>query len=153
MSIDVLAKMMAIGVGATLLMDGWNLLLTRAFGIASLNYCLLGRWLGHMPEGTFRHRSIATAAQRPRECTHGWIAHYSIGIAFAVAFVLVVSSDWLAHPTVLPALLFGLVTVVFPFFLLQPALGLGVASARAAKPAVFGLGLSLAALMVRFVVG
>lgn len=39
-----------IGIGATLLMDLWNLFLKRAFGIPSLNYCLLGRWLRHMPE-------------------------------------------------------------------------------------------------------
>lgn len=34
-----------IGVGASLLMDVWNLLLKRTLGIPSLNYCLLGRWL------------------------------------------------------------------------------------------------------------
>ena len=40
-----------MGIGATLLMDFWNLFLKRAFSIASLNYCLLGRWLRHMPGG------------------------------------------------------------------------------------------------------
>ena len=40
---------MAIGIGATLTMDLWNLFLKRAFNIPSLNYCLLGRWLSHMP--------------------------------------------------------------------------------------------------------
>ncbi len=41
----------AIGMGATLVMDLWNLFLKRMFGIPSLNYCLLGRWLRYMPEG------------------------------------------------------------------------------------------------------
>ena len=50
----------AIGIGATLLMDLWNLFLKRAFGIPSLNYCLLGRWLRHMPSGIFRHAEIAS---------------------------------------------------------------------------------------------
>lgn len=55
---DVLSAV-AIGVGASLLMDLWNLFLKIAFGIPSLDYCLLGRWLRHMPSGTFRHGSIA----------------------------------------------------------------------------------------------
>ena len=57
------------------------------------------------------------------------------------------------------ALLFGLITVVFPLFVLQPALGLGIASARTPKPAqarlksvgthlVFGAGLYGCALVV-----
>lgn len=136
-------------------MDLWNLLLRRAFGVRSLDYCLLGRWVGHLPAGTFRHASIGAAAKRPFECALGWIAHYSIGLAFGLAFVAL-TGDWLARPTLPPALLFGVLTVVFPYFLLQPALGLGVASAKTPDPtrarlkslmthAVFGVGLYLAA--------
>jgi DUF2938 family protein len=33
----------AIGIGATLVMDLWNLFLKHTFSIPSLNYCLLGR--------------------------------------------------------------------------------------------------------------
>src|SRR3954462_9292667 len=88
----------AVGIGATLLMDLWNLFLKRVFSIPSLNYCLLGRWVGHMPEGTFRHASIATAPQKPFECSVGWIAHYTIGVVFALLFVFL-SGAWLAQPT------------------------------------------------------
>src|SRR6266550_5566997 len=97
----------AIGIGATLLMDLWNLFLKRAFSIPSLNYCLLGRWLRHMPEGTFRHANINAAPRKPFECAVGWIAHYSIGVVFALVFVLVFG-DWLARPTLLLALLYGI---------------------------------------------
>jgi hypothetical protein len=110
----------AIGLGATLVMDLWNLLLKRAFSIPSLDYCVLGRWLGHMPGGTFRHASITAAPQKPFECTVGWIAHYTTGVTFALVFVALASSDWLVRPTVLPALLYGIGTVVFPFFIMQP---------------------------------
>ena len=148
-----------VGIGATLVMDLWNLFLKRAFGILSLNYCLLGRWLSYMPEGAFRHSSISTTPQKPLECTIGWIAHYTIGIMLAVAFVVMASGGWLAQPTLLPALLYGIGTVVFPFFLMQPALGLGIAASRTPNPTqarlksfathtVFGLGLYLTALGV-----
>ncbi len=150
---------LAVGVGATLVQDLWNLLLRRAFGIPSLDLCLLGRWLCHMPAGTFRHASIAAAEPRAAECVVGVVAHYTIGAAFALLLVLPDSGAWLLRPTVLPALLVAVGTLVFPFLLMQPALGLGVASSRAPDPArarlkslmshvLFGVGLYLCALPV-----
>jgi len=164
MSIEgsVLAGAIAIGIGATLLMDLWNLFLKRTFGVPSLNYCLLGRWLRHMPGGTLRHAAITAAAQKPRECTVGWVAHYTIGVVFALGFIGLTSGDWLTRPTVLPALLYGLATVLFPFLIMQPSLGLGVAASRTPNPmqarlkslvthTVFGIGLYLSALGVNHV--
>jgi len=147
----------AIGLGATLLMDLWNLFLKRAFNIPSLNYCFLGRWVRHLLEGTPRHASIAAAQQKRFECPVGWIAHYTIGVTLALVFVILIPGDWVARPTLLPALLFGIATVVFPFFILQPSLGLGIASSKTPAPAqarvksivthtVFGVGLYLCAL-------
>jgi Protein of unknown function (DUF2938) len=150
-----------IGAGATLLMDLWNLFLKRRFDIPSLSYCVLGRWLRHMPEGSLRHANINAAPPKPFECTVGWVAHYSIGVVFALAFIVFTSGEWLARPTLLPALLYGIVTVVFPFFIMQPSFGLGIAASRTPKPrqarlkslathTVFGLGLYVCALGVSY---
>jgi len=116
-----------------------------------------------MPAGTFSHASIATAPVMPLECGIGWAAHYTIGIVFALVFVAGVPGDWLARPTPLPALLYGIATVVFPFFIMQPALGFGVAASKTPSPmqarvkslathTVFGVGLHVAALAVGSVV-
>lgn len=150
-----------MGVGATLLMDVWNLFVKRTAGIPSLNYCQLGRWLRHMPGGTFRHASIAAASPMRYECAVGWIAHYTIGVTLALVFVALVPAGWLTRPTALPALAYGLGTVLFPFLILQPALGLGVASSRSPNPwlarvkslvthTVFGAGLYVCALGLRY---
>ena len=152
----------AIGIGATLMMDLWNLLLKRTLNLPSLDYCLLGRWVCHMSGGTLRHASIAAAPQKPHECAVGWMAHYTIGVVFAVVFVVLAPSDWLARPTVLPALLYGACTVVFPFFIMQPSLGLGMAASRTPNPTqarlkslvthlVFGVGLYICALGLNYV--
>jgi hypothetical protein len=146
----------ALGLGATLIIDLWALFLRRSFGIRSLDYCLLGRWVLHMPRGRIRHESIATASSQPHECKVGWLAHYTIGATFAVAFVSLTSSSWLARPTLLPALAFGVATVLVPFLTIQPAFGLGIASSKVPHPArarlkslmthtVFGIGLWLCA--------
>jgi hypothetical protein len=151
----------AIGIGATLVMDLWNLFLKRTFSIPSLSYCFLGRWFRHMPGGTFRHASITAATPKPFECTVGWIAHYTIGVVLALVFVVLASGDWLARPTLLPALLYGIGTVVFPFLIMQPSFGLGTAASRTPSPTqarlkslvthiVFGVGLYVCALGVSY---
>ena len=164
MSIEahVILSAIVVGIGATIAIDLWNLFLECAFGIPSLSYCLLGRWLRHMPEGTFRHASIAAASLKSFECTAGWIAHYTIGVVFAVLFVVLSSADWLARPTLLPALLYGIGTVAFPLFIMRPSFGFGLAASKTPNPAqvrlkslgthgVFGIGLYASALGVRYV--
>lgn len=151
-----------IGLGATLFMDAWALLLKRAFGIPSADYCLVGRWLCHMPHGTFVHASIAAAPQKHSECMVGWIAHYAIGTAYALVLVAFVSGSWLAQPTLLPAMLFGLVSVLVPYLVMQPSFGLGIAASKAPNPmqarlrslmahAVFGVGLYASAVGLSYV--
>jgi hypothetical protein len=115
-----------------------------------------------MPEGTFMHANIANASQKRFECTVGWIAHYVIGAVYALALVALVSGGWLAHPTLLPALLFGVGTVLVPFLLMQPSFGLGIAASRAPNPTqarlrslmahtAFGVGLYVSAVGLSYV--
>jgi hypothetical protein len=143
-----------LGVGATLLIDVWNFSLSRLFGLRSLNLCLLGRWVGHMRRGVFRHRGIGSAAVQPRECAIGWIAHYGIGVVLACGFVLWRTASWLAQPTLAPAVLYGIATAVFPLFVLQPSLGLVTTHPMRARVkslathAVFGLGLYVCARLM-----
>ena len=149
-----------MGLGATLFIDLWALFLKRALGIPSLNYCLLGRWVLHIPNGTLVHESIAATRQKPHECTVGWITHYLIGTAFALLFVFIVSGAWLASPTLLPALAFGIATTAVPFLTMQPAFGLGIAASKTQHPnrarlkslmthTVFGFGLYVWAYLLR----
>ena len=148
-----------IGLGATLTTDLWALFLNRAFKIPAPNYCLVGRWLRTMPEGIFRHSNIAFAPQKSAECTVGWIAHYMIGITFAIVFVALAGNTWLQHPTLIPAIIFGVVTVLMPFFIMQPSFGLGFAASKTSNPAqarlrslmnhiAFGVGLYLFGLLI-----
>src|SRR5512147_2707793 len=96
-----------IGIGATLTFDVWALFLKYAFKIAPSNFCLVGRWILYMPEGIFKHSNIASAPQKSAECTVGWIAHYMIGVTYAVAFVALAGNSWLMRPILFPAILFG----------------------------------------------
>ncbi|MAU01226.1 MAG: hypothetical protein CL608_29125 [Anaerolineaceae bacterium] len=151
-----------IGFGATLTFDLWGLLLKHAFKVAPSNICLVGRWLRYMPEGVFKHANLVSAPPKRAECTVGWLAHYTIGVTFAAVFVALVGRNWLQQPTLFPAMLFGIVTVFAPFFIMQPSFGLGIAAAKTPNPAqarfrslmnhaAFGLGLYLFGLLVSWV--
>jgi hypothetical protein len=150
-----------IGLGATLTFDLWALFLKHAFHITPSNICLVGRWLRSMPEGILIHSNISSAPTKSAECTIGWIAHYSIGVTFAIGFVAIVGDNWLQHPNPIPAIVFGLVTVLAPFFIMQPAFGLGFAASKTPNPTqarlrslmnhtAFGLGLYLFAVLVNW---
>jgi hypothetical protein len=156
---DMLIRIALIGIGATIVMDLWAILLRRAFGARTLDYALVGRWLGHMPAGRFAHQTIISAGPIRGERPIGWIAHYAIGIAFAGLLVFFFGAEWLEQPGPAPALLIGLGTIVVPFFVMQPALGFGIAASRAPRPAVarlqslathaaYGLGLFGSALLL-----
>jgi len=144
-----------LGIGATIIMDIW-LLILKIFKVPTLNFAFLGRWVGWIFQGKLVHQSIAQSPQIKGEYLLGWVAHYSIGIIFALIFIFLVGSTWLTLPQFYPALLFGVVTVLIPFLIMQPAMGSGFASSKTPHPflncvksllnhTVFGCGLYLTA--------
>jgi hypothetical protein len=151
----VAGRVVVVGVGATALMDLWLLLLRRA-GVPTMDFALLGRWVGHLGHGRFAHDAIRRAPPIAAESALGWLTHYAVGIAFAAVLVAVQGSSWLDGPSVLPALAWGVVTAAAPLLVMQPAMGAGIASSRTPTPlknclrslashAVFGLGLYVSA--------
>lgn len=157
-TLEFITRSVILGAGATGIMDAWAAVLRR-FGVPSLNLAFLGRWLGHLRKGRWRHRSIERAAPVRFERLIGWCAHYSIGVAFAALLLTLYGLEWARSPTLGPALVVGMGTVVAPLFVLQPALGAGIASSKTKRPVfnsvkslvthcVFGLGLFLVALVV-----
>lgn len=141
-----------VGVGATAATDIWAIIRKRLLGIAAPNWGLVGRWLGWMPRGRFRHDAIAAAPLVQHERLIGWAAHYLIGIAFAGVLLAVCGLTWIREPTLGPALVVGVATVAAPFLLMQPGMGAGVAASRTPRPtaariqslvthAIFGVGM------------
>lgn len=123
-----------MGIGATLTFDLWGFLLKQSFNIPSSNICLVGRWVRYMPGGVFTHANIVASPPKSAECQAGWMAHYLIGVTFAGIFLAIMGNQWLEHPTPVPAVVFGMVTSLAPFLIMQPAFGFGVAASRSGNP-------------------
>ncbi len=132
--LEFLARGALIGLGGAALMDFWALIARRAFNIRGLDYAMLGRWIGHFPQGRFVHERIASAHPIRGERPLGWVAHYSIGMAFAFLLLAIWGLDWARSPTILPAMVIGLGTVVAPWFILQPGMGAGIAASKTPDP-------------------
>lgn len=161
MSIPSIGLVVLIGVVATAVMDMWLLILSR-LGVPTTDWRLVGRWVGQMAQGRFAHASIAKAAPVRGEHSLGWLTHYGVGVAYAAGLVAALGTDWAGQPTIFPALVFGLVTVVVPLFVMQPAMGSGFAGSNTTAPvwncirtianhAVFGAGLYVAAVGIAYV--
>jgi hypothetical protein len=155
---EIALRIVTIGAGATLVMDLWGLILRRVYGVAGLDYRLVGRWIGHLAQGRCNHDGIGRLAPMPAEFLIGWAAHYAIGVVFAAGLIAIAGIGWLQAPTLMPALVTGITTLAAPFLILQPALGLGIAASRTPDPAaarlrslithlVFGTGLYAAGLL------
>jgi hypothetical protein len=151
--IDLQLVMVPIGVGiaATVVLDAWALFISRAFGAPVTNWGRVGRWVCGLPGGIYPSTPIAEAAPVAHESALGWLTHYVVGVIYAFTYLAVAGAASM-EPTLASAVLFGVATVLAPWLILQPGLGLGFFASAAPRPnltralnvishTVFGLGL------------
>lgn len=118
------------GFLATFLMDAFAI-----FGIRTGVYNLKGLQvvpplLGRSLSLIFRRRQIFFAdiqQEPPQQYEHqiGMIAHYVIGLVFGVIFVVSVYLKLPNSHPVISGIIFGFLTIIFPWLLMYPAMGFG----------------------------
>ena len=157
---ELIYRSIVMGAAATALLDLWAILLNRLFGFPLPNWAMVGRWVAHLPAGQFAHEDIGKAAPAGNELAIGWVFHYVVGIAFALATLMIGGAGWAGNPTLPLPLIVGIVTVGCGWFILQPCMGAGIAASRRPHAGrtrllnvvghiVFGSGLWFAALAMR----
>ncbi|KGB56270.1 hypothetical protein FG91_00772 [Sphingopyxis sp. LC81] len=135
MTITLFAGAIITGIFGALAFDIWNALAQRLAGIRAPNWGILGKWL----LAPFAAVDGTPAPSGPPTFTLierilGETAHYVTAILFALALILAMGTDWLAHPTPMPAIAAGLLTTIFAWFLIMPALGAGIAGTKTPAP-------------------
>src|SRR6516225_1219476 len=146
-----------VGILATVTMDAVAVITLR-LGIAGRGQRrtgpdLIGRWIGYLLRGKFRHTDILETPPLRGELVLGLAAHYSIGIVLTLIYLglLVVTH---ATPTALSAILYGTATTALPWFLMFPSQGMGwlgrdapgdghLARVSLFNHIIFGLGIAL----------
>src|SRR4030095_3162155 len=152
-----------VGILATVTMDVVAVV-SRRLGIAGrgprrTGPDLIGRWIGYLLRGKFRHTDILQAPRLRGELVVGLTAHYLIGIVLTLVYLglLVVAH---ATPTALNAILYGTAPTVLPCFLMCPSQGMGWLGRNAPGDAhlarvslfnhiIFGLGIALWVAVLR----
>lgn len=137
MMANIFTDAILVGLGATTFKDMVAWAQKHTLKTPSLDYGMVGRWLGRLTNGKIIHGPISSSQPIAGERLLGWIAHHIIGVVFSVSFIAVHGSEWLENPDPLPAVVFGLMTVLF--LLLQPGLGAGFAARRTPNPNIVRL--------------
>ena len=132
--VDIFWRCVLIGLGGTILMDLWAILLSFLPGQSKPNWAPVGRWFWHLRNGKVFHDDIGKAEPYAHELALGWIGHYAVGIIYGFLPLVIAGTAWLAAPTFLPAFVVGIVTVGAGWFLLQPGLGIGWAASKTPNP-------------------
>lgn len=154
-----IVKTILIGIGGTAAIDCFTFLVSL-IGNTPRGILFVGRWLAYMPKGKFFHHTIIETPSIANELIIGQIAHYSIGIIFAFLLVVVYGEKWLVNPRLFPAIIIAFITLIPPIFILQPALGFGIAFSNMPIPGllllkiylihmVYGIGLYLSAKIMQ----
>lgn len=122
-----------IGIIATATLDLWVMVLKQVIGLTPTNWAMVGRWVGNLSRGELRHRDIQKARAVPHELWVGWSTHYLVGIGYALGYLLL-GQALAIQVSLLTAVAFGIVTVLAPWLILQPGLGMGYFAFGAPNP-------------------
>jgi len=131
---EIFSRIIVTGVFATIAIDLWATFANKVLKFPRTNWAMVGRWLGHIPRGKFTHSPISSAQPIKNESLIGWIFHYLIGVTYAAIYAAYFYAVLNGEPTLTSALVFGLVTILSPWLVMQPALGLGICAVNAPKP-------------------
>lgn len=119
-----------IGIGATIALDIWGIILGSLPGQSKPDWGPVGRWVWHLKDGKLFNNTIDDLTPYKHELTLGWAFHYVIGIIYGVIFALYGGDNWFADPTFIPVWVWGIITLGAGWFILQPGLGLGFAASK-----------------------
>ncbi|MEC8642123.1 MAG: DUF2938 family protein [Pseudomonadota bacterium] len=148
----VMLQIIAAGIGACIVFDLWQRVFAVFSGIPPSNWGMVGRWmLGLLGGRGLIARDLAARPAHPNEAVAGWILHYVVAVGYAVLYALLMQAGWLGAGLV-DGLVFGVISVVVPWFFFMPAMGNGMMARRTPNPplacamalvmhAVFGLAL------------
>ena len=119
-------QILVVGVGACAVFDVWQRIFQCFTAIPPSNWAIVGRWtIGLLTNGQLLVRDLELRPNRRNELGVGWFVHYAIAIAYAAIFMLLMKANILAAE-IADGLLFGVVSVVVPWFFFLPCLGKGI---------------------------
>jgi hypothetical protein len=123
-----------IGVLACASLDLWQRILLIFFKIPTSNWKLVGRWLlRFLKTRSWVQNDLLKNKEMKNELLIGWLFHYFVAIVYALFYYFLVKLELLNYGWA-DGLLFGIVSVLVPWFVFMPAMGAGILANRTENP-------------------
>ena len=123
-----------VGILACVVLDLWQRFLFLFFKIPPSNWALVGRWLFlFLKSLVWVQRDLSEQSPLRNELYIGWGFHYAVAILYAFLFFLLFKEGVLSL-SLGDGLVFGIISVIIPWFFFMPALGAGVFANKTPNP-------------------
>ena len=107
-------------------MDLWQRLLKLTYGINPSDWRIIGRWFIYVIlKQKIYNPNIENEKPFKNELLIGWIFHYFIGVVYSLGFFILMKYYNIFKASLTDGLIFGLVTLIIPWFFMLPAIGKG----------------------------
>ncbi|MDH3347910.1 MAG: DUF2938 domain-containing protein [Desulfobulbaceae bacterium] len=130
----ILVEMILMGIFATVFMDLLAGFLARKKMIYPfITPEAIGRWFFYMFRGKFVHENIQKTPALKNEKAGYFISHYLIGVVLAGLYLFLELKTPIIRDQAWMPLIFGIATVLLPWFWLLPSTGLGFMASKSSN--------------------
>jgi hypothetical protein len=127
-------QIIIVGIVACAIFDLWQRVFQKVTAVPPSNWSMVGRWsLGLITMGQLIARDLESQAERKNELAVGWLVHYGVSIGYAAVYALLMRATIL-HAGFIDGLIFGMMSVVVPWFFFLPCLGKGILARLTPNP-------------------
>ena len=125
---------LTVGILSCAILDAWQRVLFFLAKVPPTNWAIVGRWLIlFLKSRTWVQNDLSEQAEFSNELSIGWIFHYTVAIAYACFYFFLYKQSLIGF-SFFDGLVFGLLSVLVPWFFFMPAMGAGLLAIKTPKP-------------------
>ena len=127
----IVIEIILMGIFATYFIDLiGGFLVKRKFIHSFIEPEAVGRWFLYMFKGKFTHKDINKTPPLNNEKLWSVVSHYLIGIVLAGIYLFLELKEPIIRDQLWMPLVFGIATVILPWFWLLPSIGFGFLASK-----------------------
>ena len=123
------------GIVCCIAMDVWQRILFLTFNIPPTNWSITGRWFMMLiSKKIIFNQNLDHENPVRYELQIGWAFHYWVAIIYGFAYYFLLAVFDILDTSILSGLIFGLISVIVPWFFYLPATGKGFMGNKTPNP-------------------
>lgn len=123
------------GIVCCIAMDVWQRILFLAYKIPTTNWAIAGRWLIMLiNKQIIINKNLDNEAKIKYELQIGWCFHYIVGIGYGFTYYFCILIFNFFDTSIISGFMFGLLSIVIPWFFFLPATGKGMMGNKTPNP-------------------